>query len=62
MSAAPRTENGRDADATRSSWLGRVLQVVVRALLFAFLFGFAFGTWLRCSLERAAGPALQYLG
>jgi hypothetical protein len=62
LSSAPRAERGGDTEATHSSWLGRLLRIVFRALLFAFLFGFTFGTWLRCTLERAAGPELPYLG
>jgi len=58
-------ESRSTADAERSaqpSWLVRTLRGVLRALLFAFLFGLVFGTLMRCSLERAAPPALQYLG
>jgi hypothetical protein len=53
---------GRDDEVERPSWLGRLLRILLRALLFAFLFGFTIGTLIRCSLERAAGPPLQYLG
>lgn len=52
----------RDGTVARPSWLGRMVRIVVRALVFAFLFGFLIGTLLRCSLEHAAGPPLQYLG
>ena len=62
MSSAPQAERGSDTEAPHSSWLGRLLRIVFRALLFAFLFGFAFGTWLRCTLGRAAGRELPYLG
>jgi hypothetical protein len=39
-----------------------VLRGVVRALLLAFAFGFVVGTLIRCTIERSATPALQYLG
>jgi hypothetical protein len=57
------TRSTADADRkAQPSWLARALRGVLRALLFAFLFGLVFGTLLRCSFERAAPPALQYLG
>ena len=57
-----RSAIGSDGEAAPPSWLGRLARVLFRALLFAFLFGFTIGTLIRCSLERAAGPPLQYLG
>ena len=50
------------ATPPRPSWLVRALRALFRALLIAFLVGFSVGTLMRCAVERAATPSLQYLG